>query len=291
MAASRSVERQQFRRPSAARRPDRPRKSHWTARSAPSGMPGHLGQRHLPRARPRSSSGLLHPADGPRPGVLNGANSNYQRSRSSKPTAGRYFIRSSGEQQREPFGVQPPGRKRQRVQRAAVQPLRVVHNDQQRQILGQESASRVSTARPVSSSIGRDRVRGQRERSKQRLRLPVRQPRHPVKHRPQQLVQPGECQVLPRSRRPTDNTHIPADLRLPVPPRPAGLSCPCLPRRATAAPGCLPVIYPRAGAPRDSSPCHPMNPLSVANSDNPSRRLRPISAQINHHFGSGSWCS
>ena len=100
-----------------------------------------------------------------------------------------------GQQQRQPFGFQPPGGKRQRVQRGGVDPLGVVDQHQQRAVLRQQR-QQGQHGEPGQQRIGGHRIGGQRERTEQRFRLPVRQGRHPVQHRPQQLVQAGERQVL-----------------------------------------------------------------------------------------------
>ena len=109
---------------------------------------------------------------------------------------------SGGQQQRQPFGFQPPGGKRERVQGGAVKPLGVVDQDQQRAVLRQQR-QQGQHRQPGQQRIGGHRIGGQRERTEQRVHLPVRQGRHPVQHRPQQQVETGERQVplgLPAGR-------------------------------------------------------------------------------------------
>ncbi len=102
---------------------------------------------------------------------------------------------SCGQQQRQPFGFQPPYGKRQRVQRGGVNPLRVVDHNKQRAVLCQQR-KQGEHGEPGQQRIGGHRIGGQRERTEQCSRLPVRQGRHLVQHWPQQLVQAGERQVL-----------------------------------------------------------------------------------------------
>ncbi len=101
--------------------------------------------------------------------------------------------RAGGEQQDDRLGLQPVRGEDERAQRGGVEPLRVVGHDQQRPVLGQPGEQR------EHGDPGEQRVRrrlGQPERAEQRLRLARGQGRHPVEHRPQQLVQPGEGQIL-----------------------------------------------------------------------------------------------
>ncbi len=139
------------------------------------------------RARPRGGCGWAS-SSRPASGVLSGSSSSSGKSRSNAG-GGRFPRAPSRSDQR--FCFQAPGGEGERVERAAVQPLRVVGDHQQRAVLRQ-AGQQGEHGDPGQQGIGRHRVRGQRERSQQRLRLAIRQVRHPVEHRAQQLVQAGE---------------------------------------------------------------------------------------------------
>lgn len=89
-----------------------------------------------------------------------------------------------GEDQYDAFGVQPPRGEQQRVGRGPVQPLRVVHQHQQRAVLGQlrqQGEHRQADQQPVARLHG-----GEAEGGAQRPFLMLGQRSHLVEYRPQQ---------------------------------------------------------------------------------------------------------
>ena len=95
------------------------------------------------------------------------------------------------DQQHHPLGVQPAAREGQRVQRTAVQPVRVIGDHQDRGPFRQIRQQR-QDGHPGQQRVRRTGIRRNAQRPQQRLGLPPRQPGGNRQHRPQQLMQPGE---------------------------------------------------------------------------------------------------
>ena len=95
------------------------------------------------------------------------------------------------DQQHDPFGVQPAAGEGQRVQRAAVQPVGIIREHQDRGPFGQIRQQR-QDGHPGQQRVRSNGVRGQAQRPQQRLGLSAGQPGGGRQHRPQQLMQPGE---------------------------------------------------------------------------------------------------
>ena len=106
--------------------------------------------------------------------------------------AGGRGLPPGADQQHDPFGVQAAAGEGQRVQRAAVQPVGVVGDHQDRGPFGQirqQGQDGDPGQQRVREATG---VRRQAERPQQRLGLPAGKAGGAGQHRPQQLMQPGE---------------------------------------------------------------------------------------------------
>jgi hypothetical protein len=125
-----------------------------------------------------------------------------QRPRVVPPQAGHHQLRQPGqflarhpgrEDDSDRLGREPPGHEPEDLRRGPVQPLRVIDQADQRPTpghLGQQAEHREAHQEPV----GRGAV-AQAERDAQRVALGWRQPFGVIKHRPAQLMQPGEGQL------------------------------------------------------------------------------------------------
>jgi len=97
---------------------------------------------------------------------------------------------AGGKQQHHPLGLEPPGGEGERVGRRLVQPLRIVHQADQRPLLGDlgEQAERAHRDQEAVVAVGR----GEPEGALQGGRLGARKPLDVVEHGPDDLVQGGE---------------------------------------------------------------------------------------------------
>ena len=155
-------------------------------------VPGRLGEHLLagPAAR-RARLRVKEP-----PGVRQ-AQRRQQQLREVPLEARRRHVPARAEQQHELLRFQAAGGEGERVERGTVQPLRVVSDHQQRAVVRQPG-QQGEHGDPGQQRVGRHGILGDRESAAQRLGLPGRQAGHAVQHRAQQLVQPGERQVLLR---------------------------------------------------------------------------------------------
>ncbi len=104
--------------------------------------------------------------------------------------AGRRGLAAGAHQQHQPLFVQATACEGQRVQRAAVQPVSVVGDHQDRGLFGQ-IRQQGEHGHPGQQRVRSTGVRGEAERPGQGLRLSARQAGGTGQHRPQQLMQPG----------------------------------------------------------------------------------------------------
>jgi hypothetical protein len=98
-----------------------------------------------------------------------------------------------GDQQHDPFGLEPSGSEGKRVGRRLVQPLRIVHQADQWPLLGhlREQAQRAHTNQEPVGAFGG----GEPEGSLQGGRLGAWKPLDMAEHRPDELMQGGERQL------------------------------------------------------------------------------------------------
>ena len=94
-------------------------------------------------------------------------------------------------QQHHPLGVQAAAGEGQRVQRAAVQPVGVIGDHQDRGPFGQ-IRQQGQDGHPGQQRVRSTGVRRKAQRPQQRLGLPAGEAGGAGQHRPQQLMQPGE---------------------------------------------------------------------------------------------------
>ena len=111
--------------------------------------------------------------------------------RESPVKAGRRGLPPGAHQQHNRLGVQTAAGERQRVQRAAVEPVGVVGDHQDRGVFGQ-IRQQGQDGDPGQERVGSNGVRGEAERPQQGLGLPAGKAGRAGQHRPQELVQPGE---------------------------------------------------------------------------------------------------
>ena len=100
---------------------------------------------------------------------------------------------ADGEHERHRFRQQPARDEAQHLRRGRIEPLRVVHEAQQR-ALRPRPASRLSVARRDQETVGSG-AGCQAERHAERGLLRLRERAEPVEHRRAQLVQPRERQL------------------------------------------------------------------------------------------------
>ena len=150
------------------------------------GITGRLGE-HLrpgpPAGRPR-----LHVEQ--KAGVGRGQRPEMQLGKTAVK-AGRRGLPPGAHQQHHPLGVQAAAGEGQRVQRAAVQPVGVVGDHEDRGPFGQ-IRQQGQHGHPGQQRVRSTGVRGKTERPQQRLGLPGGQTGSAGQHRPQELMQPGE---------------------------------------------------------------------------------------------------
>jgi hypothetical protein len=111
--------------------------------------------------------------------------------RESPVKAGGRGLPSGAHQQHDPLGVETAAGEGQRVQRAAVQPVGVVGDHQDRRTFGQ-IRQQGKHGDPGQQRVRNNGVRGEAERPQQGLGLPAGQASSTGQYRPQELVQPGE---------------------------------------------------------------------------------------------------
>ena len=157
---------------------------------------GQLDQRHRITGRLREHLRPGLPTGRPRlpvqqqAGVPGGQRLQMQLGEAAVKTGGR-GLPPGTHQQHHPLGVQPTAREGQRVQRTAVQPVRVIGDHQDRGPFRQIRQQR-QDGHPGQQRVRRTGIRRNAQRPQQRLGLPPRQPGGNRQHRPQQLMQPGE---------------------------------------------------------------------------------------------------
>ncbi len=139
------------------------------------------------RARPRGGRGCPSSS---RPASAADSGSRCS-SREAPVKAGGRGLPPGAHQQHDPLGVQAAAGERQRVQRAAVQPVGVVGDHQDRGVFGQ-IRQQGQDGDPGQQRVGSTGVRGEAERPQQGLGLPAGQAGGAGQHRPQELMQPGE---------------------------------------------------------------------------------------------------
>ena len=100
---------------------------------------------------------------------------------------------AGGHQQHDPLGLETPGREGERIGRRLVQPLRVVHQADQRPLLGhlREQAQRRHADQEAVGALGS----GHPEGALQGGRLRTWKPFDMVEHGPDELMQGGERQL------------------------------------------------------------------------------------------------
>jgi hypothetical protein len=100
---------------------------------------------------------------------------------------------AGGDQQHDPLGLQPPGGEGERIGRRLVEPLRVVHQADQRPLLGhlREQAQRAHTDQEAVGALGG----GEPEGAPERGRLGSGKPLDMVEHGPDELMQGREGQL------------------------------------------------------------------------------------------------
>jgi hypothetical protein len=105
--------------------------------------------------------------------------------------AGGRGLPAGADQQHDLLGVQAAAGEGQRVQRAAVQPVGVIGDHQDRGAFGQ-IREQGQDGHPGQQRVRGAGVRGEAERPGQGLGLPAGEPGGGRQHRPQQLMQAGE---------------------------------------------------------------------------------------------------
>ena len=118
----------------------------------------------------------------------------------------------------QPLRVKAAAGERQRLQRAAVEPVSVVDDQEHRGTLG-KIRQQGQQANPGQERVGGSRVGVKTEGPKQRPCLPAGKARDAGQHRPQELMQPGERE--PRLRLPAGDRQHPRSRR----PGPLGRVC------------------------------------------------------------------
>src|SRR6266508_1986837 len=100
---------------------------------------------------------------------------------------------AGGQQQHHSLRLEPPGSEGERVSRRLVQPLRIVHQADQRPLLGdlREQAQRAHTDQEAVVAVGR----GEPEGASKGGRLGAWKPLDMVEHGPGELVKAGEGQL------------------------------------------------------------------------------------------------
>ena len=111
--------------------------------------------------------------------------------RESPVKAGRRGLPPGAQKQHDPLGVQAAAGEGQRVKRAAVQPVGVVGDHQDRGTF-RKVREQGEYGDPGQERSGSNGVRGEAESPQQGLGLPGGKAGGAGQHRPQQLMQPGE---------------------------------------------------------------------------------------------------
>ena len=183
-ALSRSVRRQRLGGPAAAGRGIVG--DHLGQLDQRHGITGRLGE-HL---RPGPPAGRARLPVQQAAGVCRGQRLQMQL-RESPVKAGGRGLSPGAHQQHDRLGVQAAGGEGQGVQRAAVEPVGVVGDHQDRGVFGQ-IRQQGQDGDPGQERVGSNGVRGEAERPQQSLCLPAGKAGRAGQHRPQKLVQPGE---------------------------------------------------------------------------------------------------
>jgi hypothetical protein len=150
------------------------------------GVTGGLGE-HLQPCPPAGRARLSVQQEA---GVLGGERLQVHLGEAAVKARGR-GLPAGADQQHDPIGVQAAAGEGQGVQRAAVEPVGVVGDHQDRGVWGQ-IREQGQDGRPGQERVRSAGVRGKAERPQQGLGLPAGQAGGAGQHRPQELMQPGE---------------------------------------------------------------------------------------------------
>ncbi len=189
------------------------------------GITGRLGE-HL---RPGPPAGRARLPVQQAAGVCRGQRLQMQLREAAVKAGGR-GLPPGAHQQHDPLGVQAAAGEGQRVQRAAVQPVGVVGDHQDRGPFGQ-IRQQGQDGDPGQQRVGSNGVRSKAERPQQGLGLPAGKAGSAGQHRPQELMQPGERESglrFPAGDRQHPHARRPGPVRRR---RPAARSCPSPPHR------------------------------------------------------------